>query len=74
MERKDITKAVGQAIRKKRVRLHYSQGDLELISDIPKARLSRYENGHVMPDLESLNVIAGALGVKPSKLLSAAGL
>jgi transcriptional regulator with XRE-family HTH domain len=74
MERSDIKEGLGHAIRVKRLKMRYSQTDLEVISGIPKARLSRYENGHVLPDLESLDLIAQALGVKPSKLLSSAGL
>jgi transcriptional regulator with XRE-family HTH domain len=46
-----------------------SQTDLENRSGIPKARISRYENGHVIPSIPSLRQLAGALGVKLGSLL-----
>ena len=46
-----------------------SQGDLELLTGIPKARLSRYENNHVVPSLETFVRLCRALGVPPGELL-----
>jgi transcriptional regulator with XRE-family HTH domain len=46
-----------------------SQSELEDLSGIPKARLSRYENGHVEPSLQTLNRLARALNVSEASLL-----
>lgn len=59
----------GQRLRATRVKAGYSQADLEEISRIPKARLSRYENGHVVPSIQTLERLARALGVSEASLL-----
>jgi len=59
----------GQRLRAARVRAGMSQSDLEEISGIPKARLSRYENGHVAPSIQTLARLARALGVSEASLL-----
>jgi transcriptional regulator with XRE-family HTH domain len=59
----------GQRLRATRIRAGYSQSDLEEISGIPKARLSRYENGHVAPSIQTLERLARALGVSEASLL-----
>ena len=59
----------GQRLRATRVKAGYSQSDLEEISGIPKARLSRYENGHVAPSIQTLERLARALGVSEASLL-----
>jgi len=46
-----------------------SQSDLEEISGIPKARLSRYENGHVAPSIQTLERLSRALNVSEASLL-----
>jgi len=46
-----------------------SQSALEGRSGIPKARLSRYENGHVLPSIDTLGRLAAALGVSEASLL-----
>ena len=46
-----------------------SQTDLERSSGVPKTRLSRYENGHILPSLQTLKKIADALGVTEASLL-----
>ncbi|TMK17355.1 MAG: helix-turn-helix transcriptional regulator, partial [Actinobacteria bacterium] len=46
-----------------------SQSELEELSGIPKARLSRYENGHVEPSIQTLNRLARALNVSEASLL-----
>jgi transcriptional regulator with XRE-family HTH domain len=63
--------SMGGQIRAARLRAGMSQTDLERESGIPKARLSRYENNHVMPSIPSLAVICGAIGVRPGKLVDA---
>lgn len=59
----------GQRLRGTRVRAGLSQSDLEEISGIPKARLSRYENGHVAPSIQTLERLAKALSVSEASLL-----
>jgi transcriptional regulator with XRE-family HTH domain len=59
----------GRRLRETRVKSGLSQSDLEEISGIPKARLSRYENGHVAPSIQTLERLAGALGVSEASLL-----
>ena len=62
-------RSFGQRLRETRMRAGYSQSDLEEISGIPKARLSRYENGHVAPSIQTLERLARALGVSEASLL-----
>jgi transcriptional regulator with XRE-family HTH domain len=62
-------KTFGQRLRETRISAGLSQSDLEDISGIPKARLSRYENGHVAPSIQTLERLAGALGVSEASLL-----
>jgi transcriptional regulator with XRE-family HTH domain len=62
-------KTFGQRLRETRVRAGMSQSDLEEISGIPKARLSRYENGHVAPSIQTLERLAKALSVSEASLL-----
>jgi transcriptional regulator with XRE-family HTH domain len=59
----------GQRLRETRVRAGLSQSDLEQVSGIPKARLSRYENGHVAPSIQTLERLARALNVSEASLL-----
>ncbi|MEW6059511.1 MAG: helix-turn-helix transcriptional regulator [Actinomycetota bacterium] len=62
-------KTFGQRLRETRIRAGLSQSDLEEISGIPKARLSRYENGHVAPSIQTLERLAKALAVSEASLL-----
>jgi transcriptional regulator with XRE-family HTH domain len=59
----------GQRLRQTRIKAGLSQSDLEEISGIPKARLSRYENGHVAPSIQTLERLARALNVSEASLL-----
>ena len=59
----------GQRLRATRVQAGMSQSDLEDVSGIPKARLSRYENGHVAPSIQTLERLARALKVSEAALL-----
>jgi len=63
------TRAFGQRLRSARVHAGLSQSGLEGRSGIPKARLSRYENGHVLPSIDTLGRLAAALGVSEASLL-----
>jgi transcriptional regulator with XRE-family HTH domain len=59
----------GQRLRACRLQAGLSQSALEGLSGIPKARLSRYENGHVVPSIETLGRLARALGCSEASLL-----
>jgi transcriptional regulator with XRE-family HTH domain len=59
----------GQRLRETRINAGLSQSELEDISGIPKARLSRYENGHVAPSIQTLARLAQALDVSEASLL-----
>jgi len=65
----DDERTFGQRLRETRIRAGMSQSDLEEISGIPKARLSRYENGHVAPSIQTLERLAKALKVSEASLL-----
>ena len=65
----DDGKTFGQRLRETRTGAGFSQSALEEICGIPKARLSRYENGHVAPSLQTLDRLAKALGVSEASLL-----
>jgi transcriptional regulator with XRE-family HTH domain len=67
--RKDDGKHFGQRLREARVNSGLSQSDLEDLSGIPKARLSRYENGHVEPSIQTLARLSRALNVSEASLL-----
>jgi transcriptional regulator with XRE-family HTH domain len=62
-------KHFGQRLREARIAAGLSQSELEDISGIPKARLSRYENGHVEPSIQTLARLARALNVSEAALL-----
>ena len=62
-------KQFGQRLREARVNAGLSQSELEDISGIPKARLSRYENGHVEPSIQTLARLSRALNVSEASLL-----
>jgi len=66
---KDDGKHFGQRLREARVNAGLSQSELEELSGIPKARLSRYENGHVAPSIQTLERLARALNVSEASLL-----
>jgi transcriptional regulator with XRE-family HTH domain len=59
----------GNRLREARVAAGLSQSELEELSGIPKARLSRYENGHVEPSIQTLARLAKALNVSEASLL-----
>ena len=59
----------GTRLREARLHAGLSQSELEELSGIPKARLSRYENGHVEPSIQTLNRLARALNVSEASLL-----
>jgi transcriptional regulator with XRE-family HTH domain len=62
-------KQFGNRLREARLAAGLSQSELEELSGIPKARLSRYENGHVEPSIQTLARLARALNVSEASLL-----
>ena len=65
----DQQRHFGTRLRQARLAAGLSQSELEELSGIPKARLSRYENGHVEPSIQTLNRLARALNVSEASLL-----
>jgi transcriptional regulator with XRE-family HTH domain len=61
---------VGQRIRKARMEAGLSQHDLEPMG-WNQGLISSWENGHKLPELSSIYLLAGALKVDPRKLLPA---
>jgi transcriptional regulator with XRE-family HTH domain len=62
-------KHFGNRLREARISAGLSQSELEDLSGIPKARLSRYENGHVEPSIQTLARLSRALNVSEASLL-----
>jgi len=54
---------IGTTIRSFRLQKGMSQGDIEKRTGLLRCYLSRVENGHTVPSLETLQKIAGALDV-----------
>jgi transcriptional regulator with XRE-family HTH domain len=69
MHYNDDGRHFGHRLRETRLGAGLSQSELEEISGIPKARLSRYENGHVEPSIQTLARLARALNVSEASLL-----
>ena len=65
----DDGKHFGNRLRETRLKAGLSQSELEELSGIPKARLSRYENGHVEPSIQTLDRLSSALNVSEASLL-----
>jgi transcriptional regulator with XRE-family HTH domain len=64
---------LGPRLRELRTAAGFSQAELERRSGIPKSRLSRYENGHLLPSITGLQRLSAALGVPEASLLGHAG-
>jgi transcriptional regulator with XRE-family HTH domain len=54
---------VGDRIRALRESLNLSQGDIEDRSGLLRCYISRVENGHTVPSVETIQKLAGAMGV-----------
>jgi transcriptional regulator with XRE-family HTH domain len=52
---------IGTTIRAQRLQKGFSQGDIEKKTGLLRCYLSRVENGHTVPSLDTLSKIAGAL-------------
>lgn len=60
---------IGRRLREIRVAQGLSQGDIEKRSGLLRCYLSRVENGHTVPSLETLDRMAKALEVKTYQLI-----
>lgn len=60
---------VGRNIAKFRTQRGLSQDDLEVLTGIDRAAISKYENGSQSMSIDRLNQFANALGVSPRDLV-----
>jgi len=61
---------IGATIREFRLQRGMSQGDIEKRTGLLRCYLSRVENGHTVPSLETLQKIAGSLEMPLSQFFS----
>jgi transcriptional regulator with XRE-family HTH domain len=54
---------IGETIRNFRIQKGMSQGDIEKRTGLLRCYLSRVENGHTIPSLDTLSKIAGAMEI-----------
>jgi transcriptional regulator with XRE-family HTH domain len=67
---KSISSNIGGTIRDFRLQKGMSQGDIEKRTGLLRCYLSRVENGHTVPSLETLQKIAGALDLQLSQFFA----
>jgi transcriptional regulator with XRE-family HTH domain len=67
---KSISMNIGGTIRDYRLQRGMSQGDIEKRTGLLRCYLSRVENGHTVPSLETLQKIAGALDLQLSQFFA----
>src|SRR5271165_5354036 len=61
---------IGETIRNYRLQRSMSQGDIEKRTGLLRCYLSRVENGHTIPSLDTLAKIAGAMDLALSQFFS----
>ena len=61
---------IGTTIRAHRLQRGLSQGDIEKKTGLLRCYLSRVENGHTVPSLDTLSKIAGALDLPIAQFFS----
>jgi len=64
---------IGETIRSYRLQKGMSQGDIEKRTGLLRCYLSRVENGHTIPSLDTLAKIAGAMELPLSQFFSESG-
>jgi transcriptional regulator with XRE-family HTH domain len=64
-----LKNSIGRTIKLIRIEKGLSQGDIERRTRLLRSYLSRVENGHTVPSLDTLGRIAAALEVSVSKLV-----
>jgi transcriptional regulator with XRE-family HTH domain len=67
---KSISMNIGATIREFRQQKGMSQGDIEKRTGLLRCYLSRVENGHTVPSLDTLKKIAGALDLQLAEFFS----
>jgi transcriptional regulator with XRE-family HTH domain len=65
-----IAMSIGSTIRSYRLQKGMSQGDIEKRTGLLRCYLSRVENGHTVPSLETLQKIAHALELQLAQFFS----
>src|SRR5579875_1254582 len=72
MEKREMGKTmkIGTTIRSYRLQKGMSQGDIEKRTGLLRCYLSRVENGHTVPSLDTLSKIAHALDVPLAQFFS----
>ena len=68
-----LTINIGETIRNYRLQKGMSQGDIEKRTGLLRCYLSRVENGHTIPSLDTLSKIAGAMEIALSQFFSESG-
>jgi transcriptional regulator with XRE-family HTH domain len=64
---------IGETIRNFRLQKGMSQGDIEKRTGLLRCYLSRVENGHTVPSLDTLAKIAGAMDLPLSQFFTDSG-
>src|SRR6266446_3797939 len=64
---------IGETIRNYRLHRGMSQGEIEKRTGLLRCYLSRVENGHTIPSLDTLSKIAGAMELPLSQFFSESG-
>ncbi|MBA3912629.1 MAG: helix-turn-helix transcriptional regulator [Acidobacteriales bacterium] len=64
---------IGETIRTYRLQKGMSQGDIEKRTGLLRCYLSRVENGHTIPSLDTLAKIAGSMDVPLAQFFSEPG-
>jgi transcriptional regulator with XRE-family HTH domain len=65
-----LTIRFGEAVKSARTERGLSQEELGRRSGLHRAHVGEIERGEISPTLDSVQVIAAALGVTPSKLIA----
>ena len=65
-----ISSNIGSTIREYRLQKNMSQGDIEKRTGLLRCYLSRVENGHTVPSLDTLQKIARALDLQLSQFFA----
>ena len=65
-----VSMNIGETIRNFRLQRSMSQGDIEKRTGLLRCYLSRVENGHTIPSLDTLAKIAGAMDLALSQFFS----
>ena len=58
---------IGERIYSVRTELNLSQGDVEKRTGLLRSSLSRFENGHTVPSIATLEKLAAGMGVHISQ-------